>query len=83
MTSPTYSMVIQWSNEDEVYIVTLPEFDNAKTHGETYEKAARQGRERIESFLIWHEQDAKPLPAPLKFDDENHAPLVTAELAHR
>jgi len=55
-------MLIQWSDVDEGFIVTLPEFGNAKTHGETYEKAARQGRLLIESFVMWYEQDGKPLP---------------------
>ena len=69
-----YSMLIRWSDEDETYIVTLPEFGNARTHGDTYEKAARQGRDLIESFLIWKAQDNEPLPAPNLFvypgDDE-------------
>ncbi len=63
-------MLIQWSDEDKVYIVTLPEFDNAHTHGETYEKAARQGRLLIESFMMWKQQDGEALPEPNKFDVE-------------
>src|SRR5206468_8911588 len=47
-----YSMLIRWSDEDQVYIATLPEFDNAKTHGATYEKAAQQGRELMESCIM-------------------------------
>src|SRR5438093_7862525 len=34
-----YSMVIQWSDEDEAYIVSLPEFGGCKTHGATYQEA--------------------------------------------
>jgi antitoxin HicB len=60
-------MLIRWSDEDGLYIVTLPEFDNAKTHGETYERAARMGRDLIESFMLWYAQDGKPLPDPRKF----------------
>jgi antitoxin HicB len=60
-------MLIRWSDEDQAYIVTLPEFDNAKTHGETYEKAARMGRELIESCILWNNQDGKPLPQPHQF----------------
>jgi predicted RNase H-like HicB family nuclease len=63
-------MLIQWSDEDAVYIVTLPEFGDARTHGETYEKAAKQGRLLIESFVMWYRQDGKPLPEPHKFDVE-------------
>jgi predicted RNase H-like HicB family nuclease len=60
-------MLIRWSDEDELYIATLPEFDRAKAHGTTYEKAAKSGRELIESFIMWYEQDGKPLPEPHKF----------------
>jgi predicted RNase H-like HicB family nuclease len=60
-------MLIQWSDVDEVFIVTLPEFENAKTHGETYDKAARQGRLLVESFVMWYEQDCKALPEPQTF----------------
>ena len=60
-------MLIQWSDEDAAYVVTLPEFDGAKTHGDTYSKAATQGRQLIESFLMWYEQDGKPLPMPVTY----------------
>ena len=82
MTAARFSMLIQWSDEDQVFIVTLPEFENARTHGETYEKAARQGRLLIESFIMWYEQDGKPLPAPSLFDfDKVKGPLSTRPLA--
>ena len=60
-------MLIQWSDEDEIFIVTLPEFGNARTHGETRAKAIKMGQELIESFFMWHEQDGDPLPKPHKF----------------
>jgi predicted RNase H-like HicB family nuclease len=56
-----------------VFIVTLPEFEDARTHGETYEKAARQGRLLIESFVMWYGQDGKELPAPDTFAAEQVA----------
>ena len=62
-------MLLQWSDEDRCFIVTLPEFDEVKTHGDTYEEAVRMGRELIESCIMWHEQDGKPLPKPRKFID--------------
>ena len=70
-------MLIRWSDEDELYIVTLPEFDNAMTHGETYERAARMGRDLIESFVMWYGQDGKPLPEARKFVFEDDAALAT------
>jgi antitoxin HicB len=62
-------MVIQWSDEDRCFIVTLPEFEDVKTHGDTYEQAVRMGKELIESCMMWNQQDGKPLPEPRKFVD--------------
>ncbi len=62
-----FSMVIQWSDEDQAYVVSLPEFGPyAKTHGSTYEEAARQGQEALESLLEAYQADGRPLPEPAK-----------------
>jgi len=52
-TYPHYSMDIRWSDEDQAFIVTVPELPGCKTHGFTYEEAVdrdmdrrRQGRWR-------------------------------------
>ena len=49
-----YSMVIQWSDEDQVYVVTFPEFGGCRTHGETYKKAAKAGEEVLELVALVH-----------------------------
>jgi predicted RNase H-like HicB family nuclease len=59
-----YSMIIQWSEEDQAYIVTVPELPGCKTHGETYEEAIKQGQDAIESWLMVAEQDGDPIPPP-------------------
>jgi len=46
-----YSMTIQWSEEDHVYIVTVPELPGCKTHGKTYVEAVKQGQDAIESWI--------------------------------
>jgi antitoxin HicB len=63
-----YSMLIQWSDEDQVYVVTLPEFDGNKTHGATYEEAARMGQEALESLVEAYQAEGWPLPAPQLFE---------------
>ena len=63
-----YSMVIQWSDEDQAYMLSIPEFPGNFTHGKTYEEAVKQGRDLIESLIMWAEQDGKPLPEPRVFD---------------
>ena len=63
-----YSMVIEWSAEDEVYVVSLPEWgDLVHTHGETYEDALQKGKELIEGLVAAREQRGEPLPAPRVF----------------
>lgn len=46
-------MAIVWSDEDDCYLVHLPDFPDQKfiTHGETYEEAAKNGQEVLELLL--------------------------------
>ena len=46
-----YSMWIEWSDEDQAFIVTLPDFPMSRTHGSTYEEAVRNGQEVIELLV--------------------------------
>ncbi len=56
-----YSIVIQWSDEDECYIVSLPEFGKyARTHGDTYEEAVKNAQEVLELLI----EDNNNLPQP-------------------
>jgi predicted RNase H-like HicB family nuclease len=64
-----YSMLIQWSDEDQAYIVTLPEFGGPKTHGDTYEQAAKRGREVLELLVESSLEHGESLPAPAKYQD--------------
>lgn len=70
--------MIQWSDEDQVFMAILPEFGNALTHGDTYEKALKMGRDLMESFVLWYQQDGKELPEPQKFNFEESQAAVAA-----
>ncbi len=37
-------MLIRWSDEDQLYIVDVPELPGCTTHGQTYEEAVIQAR---------------------------------------
>jgi predicted RNase H-like HicB family nuclease len=64
--SPHYSMVIQWSDEDNCYLVHLPDFPSQQfhTHGDSYEEAAKHGQEVIETYIEIYQEEGKPLPQP-------------------
>jgi len=56
-----YSILIQWSDEDQCYIVSFPEFGKfAKTHGDTYEEAMKNAQEVLELLV----EDSEKLPQP-------------------
>ncbi|MFM2064509.1 MAG: hypothetical protein RLZZ507_4180 [Cyanobacteriota bacterium] len=59
-----YTIIIHWSNEDQCYLVHLPEFPTQKyhTHGNTYEEAVKNAQEVIEMLITEDQEDGKPLP---------------------
>jgi antitoxin HicB len=66
-----YSMLIQWSEEDRLYLVTLPEWEGRVlqpvTHGASYVEAAEMGREALALLILGARQEGQPLPAPRLF----------------
>lgn len=63
--SAHYSIVIQWSDQDEKYVVSLPEFGPyAHTHGNTYEEALENAQEVLELLVETYQVEGKPLPQP-------------------
>lgn len=60
-----YSILIQWSEEDNAYIASLPEWGKyALTHGNTYEEALQNAKEVLEDLIDSYHQEDKPLPPP-------------------
>lgn len=62
-----YSMLIQWSEADQKYLVTFPEFPNViqpVTHGRSYEEAARNGQEVLQLLVESAARDGETLPSP-------------------
>jgi predicted RNase H-like HicB family nuclease len=63
-----YAMLIQWSEADQAYLVTLPDWEGRVlgpvTHGDTYEDAARNGKQVIEMLVEAALENGEPLPEP-------------------
>jgi len=60
-----YSILIQWSEADQAYVASLPEWGKyARTHGDTYESALENAREVLEDLVYGYEQTSKSLPEP-------------------
>jgi predicted RNase H-like HicB family nuclease len=63
-----YSMLIQWSDEDQLFLVTIPEFSDKVimpcTHGQTRKEAIRNGEEAIEMYLEAWQVGGEAIPQP-------------------
>ena len=61
-----YTITIQWSPEDNCYVVYLPEFKDVTnqptTHGETYEEALAHALEVLEMLIEELLAEGKELP---------------------
>lgn len=63
-----YSMILEWSEEDQAYLVILPEWADRVvmpvTHGITYDEAVKHGQEALEMLVSSAMRDGEPLPSP-------------------
>jgi predicted RNase H-like HicB family nuclease len=63
-----YSMIVQWSDEDGLFLVTIPEFADRVvmpcTHGQSREEAIHNGEEVIEMYLEAWEAEGESIPEP-------------------
>ena len=63
-----YSIIIQWSEEDQLFLVTIPEFTDRVvmpcTHGKTREEAIHNGEEVIEMYLEAWPTEGQSIPEP-------------------
>lgn len=67
-----YSMLIQWSDDDQIYIVSLPEWEaqaglHGHTHGKTYAEAVQMGEELLSLLIEGRQAEGLPLPQPRVF----------------
>ena len=62
-----YSMTIEWSDEDDAYVVTVPELPGCMTHGATHAEAVQRGEEAIATWLQTARAWGDPIPAPRLF----------------
>ena len=66
-----YTMVLQWSEEDQTFLVFFPElaneYEGPATDGETYELAVKRGTNALENMLEVLREEGKALPVPATY----------------
>ncbi len=69
MKSEHYSLLIQWDDEDKIYVVSVPELPGARTHGKTREEAIKNVLEVIDLWIEAAEKDGITVPSPRYYTD--------------
>ena len=66
---PRYAVIVQWSDEDDCFVVSLPEWGEfCHTHGETYEEAIANAQEVLEMLIEGAIDRGEELPMPQRFN---------------
>ncbi|MCL2051867.1 MAG: type II toxin-antitoxin system HicB family antitoxin [Lachnospiraceae bacterium] len=60
-----YSYIIQYDEENEIYIASIPELQGCMAHGKTPEDAIREVRIVMEMWLEVAEEKGLEIPKPL------------------
>jgi predicted HicB family RNase H-like nuclease len=65
-TSPhRYSLIVEWSDEDQVWIGRCPELFHGGVHGDDRVKVYAELLQAVDEHIELARQDGRPLPDPL------------------
>ncbi len=59
-----YELIIYWSNEDDVFIVEVPELPGCMADGATYQEALANAEQIIEEWIETARELGRPIPEP-------------------
>jgi predicted RNase H-like HicB family nuclease len=59
-----YETIIYWSQEDDVFIVDVPELPGCKAHGDTSQLALENAQDAIDLWLETAKEFGDPIPEP-------------------
>lgn len=59
-----YRMVVYWSEQDQLWLVEVPDLPGAMANGKTPAEAIAMAQEVISNWLEVARMDGRPIPAP-------------------
>lgn len=62
--STKYEFIIYWSEEDQLFIVEVPELPGCMGDGETYEKAVINTKQVVDEWIETAHELGRPIPEP-------------------
>lgn len=60
-----YELIIYWSEDDQSFVVEVPELPGCMADGETYEEAVANARQVIDEWLDTARELGRPIPQPM------------------
>ena len=64
ITMSKYELVIYWSNEDNAFIVEVPELPGCMAYGATYQEAVANAEQVIGEWVDTATELGRPIPEP-------------------
>lgn len=64
MADYKYQMIITWSEEDEAFIVSVPELPGCMADGKTIAEAVENAKVIIAEWIEYAKADGIPIPEP-------------------
>ena len=64
MKNPRYEMIIWWRDEDEAFVVEVPELPGCTAHGDTRADAIDNAEEAVAFWLKTAKEDGASIPKP-------------------
>ncbi len=59
-----YELIVYWSEEDESFVVEVPELPGCIIDGKTYEQAVANSQQVIEEWIETAHDLGRPIPEP-------------------
>ncbi len=59
-----YELIIYWSEEDQSFIVEVPELSGCMADGQTYKEAVENAQVIIEQWIETAKELGRPIPKP-------------------
>jgi predicted RNase H-like HicB family nuclease len=59
-----YEMIIYWSEDDQAFVVEVPELPGCMADGESYEEAVANAKEIIAEWIETARETGCPIPEP-------------------
>lgn len=59
-----YEMIVYWSNDDQAFLVEVPELPGCMADGESYEDAIANAQVVIDEWIETAREMGRPIPQP-------------------